>query len=111
MLISQKCRAKRGGICYPVVVVICICGSLDLLMFKVIWGHLVHLNKMSCNSKTTGCRAKRVKYGDSGCSCHMYTGCLGPFSVEGYLGLFGELVSNLSLISKTASRRWKQSKI
>ncbi len=28
-------------------------------MFKVIWGHLVHLSQMGCSSKTAGSRVKQ----------------------------------------------------
>ncbi len=41
-----KRRAKQGDICDSQVVVTCIWGIFDLLVFKILnWGYLVHLSQ------------------------------------------------------------------
>ncbi len=58
-------RAKQSDLWYSVVVVICIRGTLDLLMLRSFWGHSVQLSRNDLNSTTNDCSAKWSEIWDS----------------------------------------------
>ncbi len=52
------------------VLVICISATFDLLVLKVIWGHLWPIClKLTCNSNTCGCRVKGREICDARVDC------------------------------------------
>ena len=75
-------------------------GYFDLVVFKVILGHSVHLSQNSLFSKTVCRRAKRTEIWDSGI---LVTHIWGAFDLVGYkviLGSFSALVSKWSVSQK-----------
>ena len=53
-------KAEWSAIWDSRIIVTHICGALDLVGFKVIWGPMAHLSQMVCISKITGRRVQKT---------------------------------------------------
>ncbi len=93
------------------VVVVCIWGTFDLLVFKVIWGPFSALVsiKMACNWKTFGRRAKRSDIWDSGIALVCMWGTLDLSVFQCHLGVTWRTCLEMACNSKMVGCRAKRS--
>ncbi len=86
-------RAKLSEIWESGLVVTCIWGTFDLLVFKVILGSFIALvSKWPVTQKRLAIRATRTEFWGSGGTYHMHMAFFLPFSGQGHFGVIDLLV-------------------